>query len=88
MAALGAAADFGDGETSGSTSGFFAFSGGFTGGVSVATAAAAGTNKLDLVLGGGAGQQSMVKIVQADTLAMVSSITAFDPAFMGGVFVG
>jgi hypothetical protein len=67
---------------------FFAFNSGFAGGVSVATAAVNGTGKLDLVVGGGAGQQSEVKAMQADTLATVQDFTAFNPAFLGGVFVG
>jgi uncharacterized protein YkwD len=67
---------------------FFAFNGGFTGGVSVATTYVAGSNTLDLLIGGGAGQQSMVKVIQAGNLATVSSLTAFDPSFLGGVFVG
>jgi hypothetical protein len=40
------------------------------------------------VLGGGAGMQSMVNVVQASNLATVDSIMAFNPYFLGGVFVG
>jgi uncharacterized protein YkwD len=67
---------------------FYAFSGNFTGGVSVATAFVTGTDALDLIVGGGSGQQSMVKAIQANTLATMQNFTAFNPAFMGGVYVG
>jgi uncharacterized protein YkwD len=67
---------------------FFAFNGAFTGGVSVATAVINGTGKQGLVLGGGFGQQSEIKIIQCDTMATLQEFNAFNPAFMGGVFVG
>ena len=38
--------------------------------------------------GGGSGKQSEVKCVQCGTLATVRDFTAFDPSFLGGVFVG
>ncbi len=67
---------------------FFAFNCTFCGGVSVATANITGTGALDLLLGGGAGQLPEIKIMQAGTLATVQDFTAFDPTFMGGVYVG
>jgi hypothetical protein len=65
---------------------FFAFNGGFSGGVSVATADVNGVQ--DVLIGGGAGQQSEVKCIQCGTLSTVREFTAFDPTFLGGVFVG
>jgi uncharacterized protein YkwD len=65
---------------------FFAFSGGFTGGVSVATANVNGST--DLVVGGGAGKTPDVKTIQCGTMSLVRDVTAFDPSFLGGVFVG
>ena len=67
---------------------FYAYDRNFPGGVSVATADLSGTGTLGLLLGGGAGQASVVKAMQASPLTTVQDFTAFDPSFLGGVYVG
>jgi hypothetical protein len=69
------------------TTDFFAFDEGFTGGVHIATSLALdGTTTL--FLGDGAGGLPTVRILDASTLNESASFNAYDPSFMGGVFVG
>jgi hypothetical protein len=65
----------------------FAF-GAFAGGVRVAAADVTGDGRADLVLGAGAGGGSHVRLLNAATLLDVRNFFAFDPSFLGGVFVG
>jgi hypothetical protein len=54
----------------------------------VAAADLNGDGKADVLVGGGSGQAAQVKGLDGQTLATVRDFTAFDPSFLGGVFVG
>src|SRR5262249_19758108 len=47
-----------------------------------------GTGPVDLVFGPGPGVSPLVNVVDALTLAQLDSFYAYDPNFLGGVFVG
>jgi hypothetical protein len=64
------------------------FSTSFNGGERVGVTDVNGTGQTDIVVAGGAGQPSTVLAFNTTTNAQVSSYTAFDPSFLGGVFVG
>ena len=68
------------------SNGFFAYDGGFRGGVYVACANVDGGAR-EIVTGAGAGGGPHVKILAANG-GVVSQFFAFDPAFTGGVRVG
>lgn len=74
-----------DNHTMGS---FFAFSGTFAGGVTVSAHDANSDGRADIVVGGGAGQTSQVRLLDGLSIASIRQFSAFDPSYMGGVFVG
>ena len=63
---------------------FMAFGTGFTGGVF----GAAGDGKADIICGAGAGGGPNVRVFSGSNNALQKSFFAFDPDFLGGVFVG
>jgi uncharacterized repeat protein (TIGR01451 family) len=67
---------------------FFAYASNFTGGVRVAVADNGADGDLDLVTGAGPGGGPHVRVLNASNLAEERSFFAFDPSFLGGVFVG
>jgi hypothetical protein len=89
----------GVGGTPASIANFFAFAPTFTGGVSVAVGDTAGTGKLNVIVGAGAGGGPQVIVVDGTKFAQVQSngqiansavlanFFAFAPSFTGGVFV-
>jgi hypothetical protein len=54
----------------------------------VAAVDANGDGKADIVTGPGQGSNPEVKAFDSVTLAVVDDFFAFDPNFLGGVFVG
>jgi uncharacterized repeat protein (TIGR01451 family) len=77
-----------DGHTLAVEGSFFAFDATFAGGVRVAVANREAAGQLDLIVSGGAAAPPQVKTFQGGTLAPVDSFSAYDPGFLGGVFVG
>jgi uncharacterized protein YkwD len=67
---------------------FTAYAPTFAGGVRVATADLDGDGAADLLVGPGTGLGPQVKVFEGRTLAPRRTFSAFDPAFLGGVFVG
>jgi fibronectin-binding autotransporter adhesin len=67
---------------------FLAFDPAFTGGVRVGVADFGGDGKLDILTGAGTGGVPVVSIFNGANQNNVSNFFAYDPAFMGGVFVG
>ncbi len=67
---------------------FFAFSGTFTGGVTVNCTDQDGDGKADILVGGGAGASNPAKTFSAVSLAQIRTYSAFDPSFLGGCYVG
>jgi autotransporter-associated beta strand protein len=66
---------------------FFPF-GAFAGGARVGAGDFNGDGQADLVVGEGPGGTPTVKIIDAISLAQLSSFNAFEQAFTGGIFVG
>jgi hypothetical protein len=77
-----------DGSTLALEQSFFAYGSSFTGGVRVGSLSLGGTGPDGLVTGAGPGGSPHVKLQQDTTLRPDLSFFAFDPAFLGGVFVG
>jgi autotransporter-associated beta strand protein len=67
---------------------FTAYDPALRGGVTVALAPRLGVGALDLVAGIGFGGGSRVKAFDGITATALDSFDAFDPSFLGGVFVG
>src|SRR5207253_2882959 len=67
---------------------FFAYDAGFRGGVRVAAGDVDGDGRAEVVTGAGRGGGPHVIVRDGRTLAVRESFFAFDPAFLGGVFVG
>jgi hypothetical protein len=67
---------------------FDAFAASFTGGVRLTTADVNGDGKADLLVSAGAGLAPQVKAFSGATLASLRNFNAFDPGFLGGVYVG
>jgi hypothetical protein len=65
---------------------FYAYGVGFTGGVRVAAADVDGDGRGELVIGGGAGNPSLIRLLDGPTLGELDSFFAFG-AFGGGIFV-
>jgi hypothetical protein len=57
-------------------------------GLRVAAADVSGDGVADLVAGPGPGRAATVRVFNGSTQDTISSFTAFDPGFLGGVFVG
>jgi len=67
----------------------FAYDSTFTGGVRVAVADADGDGLAEVIVGPGAGTTALpVRAIKVDTGDAVGKPFTFDPAFLGGVFVG
>jgi uncharacterized repeat protein (TIGR01451 family) len=62
--------------------------GGFAGGARVGVADFNGDGQLDVATGAGPGGSPHVKVFNGLTQAELASFFAYDPAFLGGVFVG
>jgi hypothetical protein len=76
-----------DGRTATLLTAFFAYDARFTGGVRVATIDLTGTGVRDIVTGAGPGGGPQVNVFDGRTLAEVEALFAFDPTFLGGVYV-
>jgi uncharacterized repeat protein (TIGR01451 family) len=59
----------------------------WTYGLRVATADVTGDGIPDIEVGPGAGQAANVRVFNGETQALVNSFSAFDPGFLGGVFL-
>jgi hypothetical protein len=77
-----------DGVTGAEILGFFAYAPGFLGGVRVAAGDVDGDGRADVVTGAGPGGGPHVRVFDGVTGAEVRSFFAYDPGFLGGVFVG
>lgn len=66
---------------------FFAFDANFVGGVRLATGYINNDNAADLIVGAGAGGGPNVVVFDGLTNAIITSFFAFDPRFVGGVYV-
>ena len=67
---------------------FYAYYGGFRGGVHVAARDLSGDGRADILTGPGSGGGPHVQALDGRNLAVLHSFYAYDPAFGGGVFVG
>lgn len=67
---------------------FFALSASFTNGVRVGVADVNGNGRLDILAVGGPGIGPFVGAFDALTAGSLSTLNAYDPSFIGGVFVG
>lgn len=67
---------------------FLAFDAAFSGGVTVGIVDFGADNQLDIAAGAGAGGVPVVSLFNGDNQDNVNNFFAFDPSFMGGVFVG
>jgi hypothetical protein len=67
---------------------FFAYSPTFTGGVRVAVGVADGDATLDILTGAGPYGGPHVQGIDVPSLSMLDSFMAYDPGFIGGVYVG
>jgi hypothetical protein len=67
---------------------FFAYDPRFAGGVTVATGDLNADGKADIITGAGPGGGPHVKGFDGTSLAVLENFFAFDPTFLGGVFVG
>jgi hypothetical protein len=67
---------------------FFAYSTSFTGGVRVATADVDGDGRADIITGAGPSGGPHVRAFRGSDRAPLKSFFAFDPSFLGGVYVG
>jgi autotransporter-associated beta strand protein len=76
------------GADSGLLQSFYAYDAKFTGGVTVAAADLDYDGKADIITGAGPGGTSHVGALRGTSLQQLLSFVAFDPAFVGGVFVG
>jgi uncharacterized repeat protein (TIGR01451 family) len=77
-----------DGRTGAVMTSFFAYDPGFRGGVNVAAGDVNGDGVPDVVTGAGAGGGPRVEAFDVRTGAELLSFFAYDPTFLGGVFVG
>jgi len=67
---------------------FFAYNSNFTGGVRVAVADVDGDGFADIITAPGAGGSPDLRVFDFATLARLDEFMAYDPSFLGGVFVG
>jgi hypothetical protein len=67
---------------------FFAYDAGFTGGVTVAAVDYDNDGVGEIVTGTGAGGAPHVRVFDGATLGVLQEFFAYDPGFIGGVFVG
>jgi hypothetical protein len=76
-----------DGQTGAEITGFFAYDPAFAGGVTVATGYINGDGIADIITGAGPGGGPHVKVFNGATGTEIRGFYAYDPAFLGGVFV-
>lgn len=76
-----------DGTTGQSFVSFFAYAADFLGGVNVSAGDVNGDGKADIITGAGAGGGSHVKAFSADSQTPLLSFFAYNPGFLGGVYV-
>jgi hypothetical protein len=67
---------------------FFAFEPTFTGGVNLAAGLIDGDSNYDIIVGAGAGGGPRIKVLSGANLAVIQDFFAYDPTFLGGVYVG
>ena len=67
---------------------FMPFPAGFTGGARVATIATRGDGRGLILVGPGTGGDPTVQVIDPSTGSSAPGVTAFEPSFRGGVFVG
>jgi hypothetical protein len=77
-----------DGNTGNVIRAFFAYSPFFLGGVHVAAGDVNGDGNADIITGVGPGGGPHVKVFNGTNLNLLQSFFAYDPTFLGGVFVG
>jgi hypothetical protein len=77
-----------DGGTLAEVQSFFPYDPGARGGVLVGAVYANRDGRADLVTGAGPGGGPHVRVFDGGTLAELQGFFAYDPAFLGGVFVG
>ncbi len=70
------------------TQSFFAFDPGFRGGVRVDSIDGNNDGRLDYIVSAGPGENPLVRVIDFANLQDIYRIQAFDPSFLGGVFVG
>jgi hypothetical protein len=76
-----------DGKTGGELLSFFAFDPNFLGGVNVAAGDVDGDKIADIIVGVGPGAGPHVKVFRAIDLLVLHDFLAYEPDFLGGVFV-
>ena len=76
-----------DGQTGLELLSFFAFDPNFTGGVRVAAGDVDGDKIPEIITGSGIGAQPHVKVFRAIDLLVLHNFLAYEPDFLGGVFV-
>jgi len=76
-----------DGQTGLELLSFFAFDPNFTGGVRVAAGDVDGDKIPEIITGAGIGAQPHVKVFRAIDLLVLHNFLAYEPDFLGGVFV-
>lgn len=67
---------------------FFAFESTFTGGVNLAAGLIDGDSNYDIIVGAGAGGGPRIKVLSGANLSVIQDFFAYDPTFVGGVYVG
>jgi fibronectin-binding autotransporter adhesin len=77
-----------DGRTGTELASFLAYDTAFLGGVRVAAGDVNGDGLADIITGPGAGSAAHIKVFDGRPGPPLSSFLAFDPAFLGGVYVG
>jgi len=77
-----------DGQTGQELTSFFAFDPNFLGGVRVAARDVDGDKIIDIIAGAGPGAGPHVKVFRSIDLAVLDTFFAYEPNFLGGVFVG
>ena len=76
-----------DGRTGVPALTFLAYESGFTGGVHVAAGDVTGDGRADIMTGPGPGRAPEARVFEAATAQLLSSVMAYHPNFVGGVFV-
>jgi hypothetical protein len=67
---------------------FFAYNTNFTGGVRVAVADVDGDGFADIITAPGSSGAADIRVFDRGTTLLLDEFLAYDPSFLGGVFVG